>query len=119
MTRADGIVIACALGFVGALYGQFWGGGTSSGEARIVAGSDEFGRYSLFEERRIEVPGPAGTTVVEVRDGAVRCAESPGPNRVCQQAGWLRHGGEMAVSLPNRVLIEVVAADRRFDSVNF
>lgn len=42
MTRADGIVIACALGFVGALYGQFWGGGTSSGEARIVAGSDEF-----------------------------------------------------------------------------
>ncbi|HSP01726.1 MAG TPA: NusG domain II-containing protein [Thioalkalivibrio sp.] len=127
MTRApgtlgDGLVILCAVVLVGISYQQFWTGAPDgpASELRIVAAGDEFARLPLDQPRSLDVPGPAGITRVEVADGAARCAESPGTQGICQRAGWLRQPGDMAVSLPNRVLIEVLGeADRHFDSINY
>lgn len=121
MTRGDTLVIVAAVLLVGWSYTQFWGTETSTGsEVRIIAGSEEFARLPLNTDIRVEVPGPAGVTLVEIADGAARCARSPGSAGICQRAGWLREAGDMAVSIPNRVLIEVLGeADRHFDSINF
>jgi hypothetical protein len=119
MTRADFLVICCALLLLPFLYAQYWTAPTPASQARIVAGGAEFALVSLHEDQVVEVPGPVGITTVEVREGRIRCAESPGPQRICQQAGWLSHGGETAVSLPNRVIVQVLADDPRYDSIHF
>lgn len=121
MTRGDTLVLLAAAILVGWSYTQFWGTpGLPAGEVRIVAAGEEYARVPLDRDARIEVPGPAGVTRVEIADGAARCAASPGSAGICQRAGWLRHAGDMAVSLPNRVLIEVLGeGERRFDSVNY
>ncbi|GMR08425.1 MAG: hypothetical protein BMS9Abin26_1430 [Gammaproteobacteria bacterium] len=119
ITRGDMIVIVFALLLLLGLYSQLWRTGEASTKARILSQDGEYAVVSLYEDRIIKVPGPAGITVVEVRDGAIRCAASPGPNRICQRAGWMRYGGEVAVSLPNRVVIQILADNPRYDGISF
>ena len=119
MTRGDLVVILLGLLFVGGLHLMSGTGDGPADSVRIIAGGEEYAVLPLAADRRIDVPGPLGITVVEVRDGAARCAASPGPNGICQRAGWLRHSGETAVSLPNRVLIQVTGGTPRYDSIVF
>ncbi|MFN2348244.1 MAG: NusG domain II-containing protein [Thioalkalivibrio sp.] len=121
-TLGDGLVILCAVALVSLSYLQFWTGAPDgpASEVRIVAGGDEFARLPLDQPRWLDIPGPAGITRVEVAVGAARCAESPGTQGICQRAGWLRQPGDVAVSIPNRVLIEVLGeAGQHFDSINY
>jgi hypothetical protein len=121
-TLGDGLVILCAVALVSLSYLQFWTGAPDgpASEVRIVAGGNEFARLPLDQSRWLDVPGPAGITRVEVAEGAARCAESPGSQGICQRAGWLRQPGDMAVSIPNRVLIEILGkTDPTFDSLNY
>ncbi|SEP75650.1 hypothetical protein SAMN05421693_10551 [Ectothiorhodospira magna] len=119
MTRADGLVILLAILLVMGSYVWLWTPATPATQVRVVAGDREIARLPLDQPRQLEVTGPAGITVVEIRDGAARCAASPGSQGICQQAGWLRQAGDMAVSLPNRVIIEVLGDEWAFDSVNY
>lgn len=118
MTRGDALVILLAAALVATAYALLWSPSTPASQVRIVSGEREIARLPLDEPRRLEVPGPAGITVVEIRDGAARCAASPGSRGICQRAGWLRQAGDMAVSLPNHVLIEVLGDRERYDSIN-
>lgn len=121
MTRGDALVILAAMLLVGWSFTAFWTtAGPGAAEVRIVSGDEEFARLPLDRDAHVEVPGPAGITRVEIADGAARCASSPGHAGICQRAGWLREAGDMAVSIPNRVLIEVLGeAESRFDSINY
>ncbi|MFP4160649.1 MAG: NusG domain II-containing protein [Ectothiorhodospira sp.] len=119
MTRGDALVILLAAVLVAGAYALLWSPATPATQVRIVSGEREIARLPLDEPRRLEVSGPAGITVVEIRDGAARCAVSPGARGICQRAGWLREAGDMAVSLPNRVIIEVLGETGRFDSINY
>lgn len=121
MTRGDFLVIFGAIFLLGWLYWQQWGsdGVRHANQAKISVQGSEYAVVSLFENRVINVPGPGGITVVEIRDGAIRCAKSPGYNRICERAGWLRYGGETAISLPNQVVIQVLSVDPRYDTINF
>jgi hypothetical protein len=120
MTRGDALVIMFAALLAGWSFTEFWGvQGPGATEVRIVSGNEEFARLPLARDTRIDVPGPAGITRVEIADGAARCARSPGSAGICQRAGWLRETGDMAVSLPNRVLIEILGeGEKQFDSIN-
>jgi hypothetical protein len=60
---------------------------------------------SLENNTRIEIPGARGITVVEIRDGKVRVAESSCPNKICVKQGWIDRG--VIVCLPNQVVIRV------------
>ncbi len=119
MTRADRLLLAASLALLAALYRGLWFGDRQAAEVRITVEGREFARISLFENRLVEVPGPAGITVVEIRDGRARCLSSPGPQHLCERAGWLARGGDSAVGLPNRVSIEILAPDRRFDTFTY
>ncbi|WP_006787153.1 NusG domain II-containing protein [Thiorhodospira sibirica] len=94
-------------------------GSGESLQARIITADREFARLALDQPQFLEVPGPAGITLVEVREGAVRCVNSPGIQGICQRSGWLREPGDTAISLPNRIIIEIISTEHAFDSIHF
>ncbi len=62
-------------------------------------------KLSLFQDRTVEIKGPIGTTVVEIKGQRVRIVESPCPNKICIKQGWISRGA--IVCLPNRVVVTV------------
>jgi len=68
-------------------------------------------------DRRLEVPGPLGVTVVEVRQGRARVAQDPSPRQICVRQGWLGSAGEAALCLPNQTGIELLGRNRAHDSL--
>ncbi len=87
------------------------GGSVSAGAALIesTAGSD--GPYTLTGPRKIEYAGPLGVTVVEIGPSAARIVSSPCRHQICVNTGWMHHAGEVAVCLPNRVILRLVGGD--------
>ena len=76
-------------------------------QARVV-GADGFERVlPLDADARLEVPGPLGTTVVEVNGGAARVTSSPCPQHLCVRMGRISSAGESVVCVPNRVAVIV------------
>jgi hypothetical protein len=80
----------------------------SSGDVAMVeVGGRPICRLDLTVDTRRSVQGPLGETVVEVRGGRVRIAESPCPHQICVRTGWIERAGSMVVCLPNRVVVRV------------
>jgi hypothetical protein len=59
----------------------------------------------LSEDRTLAIDGPEGKTVVEIQGKMVRISDSPCPNRLCVQQGWIASGA--IVCLPNRVVVTI------------
>lgn len=115
---ADGIVIALAL----ALLAGLWIGLGSSERGWVVAvtrasGSDF--EVPAWTQQELRIDGPLGITRIEIDNGRARVVASPCEQKICILAGWLEHTGETAACVPNRVAISLLAADNRFDAVNF
>ena len=65
----------------------------------------------LDDERTVSVQGPAGITVVEIKDHLVRVIDSPCHNKLCVKQGWIRRGA--IVCVPNKVVVKIGAEDRK------
>ena len=73
---------------------------------------------SLDQDVTTSVAGPLGDTVLEVHDHGVAITDSPCPNKYCIRMGSLELRGEMAVCVPNRVVVIVTGGgDEGFDGV--
>ena len=59
----------------------------------------------LERDRIVDVEGPLGTTVVELRQGKVRVKDSPCATKQCVRQGWIEHG--VIVCLPNKIVITI------------
>jgi len=78
------------------------------GEAVVlVEATDGRQYYPLRKDAQIAVPGPLGTTVVEIHGGRVRIAHSPCDNQICVAMGWIGAEGGWSACLPNRVFVRV------------
>jgi hypothetical protein len=119
MTRADIIVVACALLLLPYLYFKYWHRGSEGEEVRIVDGNGHETVASLRENRQFKISGPVGTSIIEIRDGKVRFDSSPCRGQQCVHAGWLHFGGEFTACLPNRISVAVVGPELRYDTINF
>lgn len=106
------------LGLGLALVAGLWQRQSGSLEGRVVIRLDGriYEEASLRLNRVIEVPGPLGTSLVEIRDGRVRVAADPSPRQLCVHQGWIPPGGAV-VCLPNRVAVENAAAG--YDTLNY
>lgn len=80
------------------------GGGEST---VLVEAPDGRQYYPLRKDAQIPVPGPLGTTVVEIQGGRVRIKESPCDNQICVAMGWIGAEGGWSACLPNRVFVRV------------
>lgn len=119
MTRADAAVLLSALLLLFYLYGLYWGERTAGEAVRIRSGDGAETVVSLAADRQLEIDGPLGTSIIEIRDGRVRFAASPCRNQLCVHSGWLGEGGEVAACLPNRISVAVIGRELRYDSINF
>ena len=86
---------------------------------RITAPDQPPRSYPLHPNRRIEVEGRLGTSVIEIRDGRARFVSSPCSGQQCVLSGWHDHSGDGMVCLPNRVGMTLVGQQQRYDGMNF
>lgn len=114
----DWMVLVGGVVVVIALFATLW----RTGHAARLQVRDEhgvLGTYSLAQDRTIEIPGPMGVSRVVIAQGRVRFSQSPCRNQYCVHQGWLHHAGEVAVCLPNRVSVELLGAEKPYDSLNY
>ena len=92
-------------------------------EVEVLQGiRDDIGRIEdeiRARERLIEVPGPLGVSVIEIRPGRARVASDPGPRQYCVRQGWLVRPGEIAICAPNRVSVQIAGRTRAYDSLSY
>ena len=110
---AAAMLIGCAFSFPLA-----WQGGLAE-KAVIRRGGEVFAELDLARNRRLEVPGPLGTTVVAIDKGRARVVSDPGPHQYCVRQGWLARAGEIAICAPNQVSLQIEGGKKPYDSLNY
>jgi hypothetical protein len=116
---ADYVVIAVAIALLPLLYLQYWSRPSPGQAARIVDARGKEMIVPMTDNRRLEIEGPLGVSVIEIHDGAVRFVSSPCTAKLCIHAGWLRSGNDFTACLPNRVSVAVIGGPSGYDSVVF
>lgn len=119
LNRADTVLLIAALALLAFLFFRFWGDATQGQQARILVGGKEFSVVSLYQDQRLRIPGTLGVSELEIRAGKIRFIDSPCHGKQCIHAGWLVLGGEVATCLPNRITVQVIGREPRFDAINF
>ena len=95
-----------------------WQGGNAE-KAVVRRGGEVFAELDLSRNRRIEVPGPLGTTTIAVDRRRVRVISDPGPHQYCVRQGWLERAGEIAICAPNEVSVQIVGGKGMYDSLSY
>lgn len=62
---------------------------------------------TLSSDRLINVSGPLGTSIAEVKPGSIRMKYSPCPDRYCMETGWISRPGQVIVCVPNHIIIRI------------
>lgn len=119
LTRADSVILIAALALLAFLFIRFWGDATQGEQARILVGGKEFSVVSLYKDQRLHIPGALGVSELEISAGKIRFVDSPCQGKQCIHTGWLALGGEVAACLPNRITVQVIGREPRFDAINF
>jgi len=112
MTWADRIVLYALVGSGLAATAAAPRADTGGGVARIQGDGGYEQVVSLDADARVEVPGPLGTTIVEIAGEEVRVVDSPCRQKICRGMGEVSGPGEMIVCVPNRVVVVVLGDSR-------
>lgn len=95
-----------------------WNGGAAD-TVIIRSGGKIFLKTSLRRDQTIDVPGPIGTSVIDIHNMQARVAKDPGPHQICVREGWMKRSGEIAICLPNQVSVELAGGMKQYDSLNY
>jgi hypothetical protein len=106
----DYLSIALSVVIVGAFSVFAYAGKGKTGDVVIEAGGERW-IYSLAADRREEIPGPLGTTIVRIRAGKAAVIDSPCPDKLCVHMPAVSKPGQWIACLPNRVFVRVRGAD--------
>jgi hypothetical protein len=117
VTWADRLVVYAIVGaaLVLMLVPIRLGADGTSVRVRGVGGFDVV--VPLDADRRIDVPGPLGTTVVQVTEGRAHVVESPCPGRLCIAMGHIDAPGRSVVCVPNEVIVTIEGRGGAADAV--
>ncbi len=91
---------------------------TQKAGARVVVSSDNRIIFvaPLDKEQRVELDGPLGITVLQIKDGGARIVSSPCPQKVCIHMGEARHAGDLLACVPNQLVISVEGNEKGEDT---
>ncbi len=78
--------------------------GSGQGETAVIR---QNGEVVLEVPLAIDKTYTVGSVMLEVKDGAIRFAESDCPGQECVHAGWLSSPGDTMACLPNHVSVTV------------
>jgi hypothetical protein len=85
----------------------------------IRSGGKIVSEVMLSRDQIINVDGPLGVSIIEIKNHQARIASDPGPRQYCVRQGWLHQAGEVALCLPNQVSIELTGSRKQYDSLNY
>jgi hypothetical protein len=71
---------------------------------------------SSRSNRLINISGHLGTSIVEVKPGAIRMKFSPCPDKYCMETGWIDQPGQIIACIPNRIIIKISPDKNSVDS---
>ncbi|MDR1935600.1 MAG: NusG domain II-containing protein [Candidatus Accumulibacter sp.] len=114
----DWLVMTCGAIVCAVSFPLAWRAGPAE-KAIVRRGGEPFAELELSRERRIEVPGPLGTTTIAVEKGRVRVLSDPGAHQYCVRQGWLDRAGQIAICAPNEVSVEVAGGGKTYDSLSY
>ena len=97
---------------------MLWRGGAPD-RAVVRAGGKIIAEVGLARAQTIDVPGPIGTTRIEIQPGRARVAADPGPRQYCVRQGWLSRSGAVAICAPNQVSLSLAGGAADYDSLNY
>jgi hypothetical protein len=122
MTKSDklliGLVLALAI-FSYLIYFMLYQGDSSLTAKIMVDGSifTEIDLHHPIPNHCINIPGPLGTSIAEVKPGAIRMRSSPCSDHYCMETGWINRPGAVIVCVPNRIVIEITPDKNSIDTI--
>jgi hypothetical protein len=120
LTVLDVLLVAALIALPGWALVRSWRAGREQPEAWIYRDNRLLGVYQLDRQQVVFIGDKARPDMkIEIKDGAIRVAESDCPKGICKQAGWVRTPGRSIVCVPNRVLIEVKGQPRDYDAESY
>ena len=114
----DWLVILLASLLVIGLFATLWHNEAAE-KLQIRQGDKIFATYSLNQERKLDIQGPLGHSIIYIKFGQVRFASSPCTNQYCVHQGWLTRAGQVSICLPNQVSLELLGSKKPYDSLNY
>jgi hypothetical protein len=76
----------------------------AQGETKTVVRMDQ--------DRDVTVQGRLGTTIIHIDESGARFIQSPCVDKKCIKSAPIKDAGEIAVCVPNRVMIRVLGENR-------
>lgn len=114
----DWLIIFLTLGICVFSFSIAWPGGAAQ-KVLIKRGGKTFAEFDLNQDRQIDVPGALGITRVAIEKRRVRVLSDPGPQQYCVRQSWLARVGEVALCAPNRVSVEILGAQKSYDTLSY
>jgi len=74
----------------------------------IESMGEPYGVVEMNRRKTVTVPGALGDSVSEIDENGARFINTAGADKTCIEQGYISDAGEMAVCVPNRVLIRVL-----------
>ncbi|RKX94799.1 MAG: hypothetical protein DRP84_06110 [Spirochaetes bacterium] len=108
------LMVIIGLGF---LSFNLYGNDQGNKEVMII-GQNFRGVYPIEKNRKIEVKGPLGDTIVVIEDGKAWIEYSPCREKICMKMGKISRVGQQVVCVPNRVLVEIEGRNGDIDAVS-
>ncbi len=78
----------------------------------VTVGGKLFGEYSLSEDRTVRIKNGDGYNLLIIKGGKARVERASCPDGICSSHRPIGQDGESIICLPNKVVIEVHAADK-------
>ena len=120
LTVLDVLFVAALIALPGWALVRSWRTAREQPVAYIYRDSRLLGVYQLDRQQVVVIGDKARPDMkIEIKDGAVRVAESDCPKGVCKQAGWVRTPGRSIVCVPNRVIIKLKGRQKGYDAESY
>ncbi|MGY8825958.1 MAG: NusG domain II-containing protein [Candidatus Latescibacterota bacterium] len=115
LTTADkGLVLCLALAVLGSFASQF---AAEEGTRVWIRAAGKTQSHTLSAASIFSVVGPLGESRIEIAAQGVRIVASPCRHQACVRRGWIERRGDVAVCLPNELVIIVDGAAANVDAV--
>ncbi len=120
VTVLDALLIAALLALPGWALVTSWRAAREQPVAYIYHDNRLLGVYQLDRPQVVVIGDKARPHMkIEIKDGAIRVAESDCPKGICKQAGWVHTPGRSIVCVPNKVLIELRGERKEYDAESY
>lgn len=116
MKKREVIFVIIILMLAGGLFLVFEWTGQTNGEpdeqqVRVMVAGEEYGTYSLEEDREIEVQQSDGYNKIIIENGVVYMEDADCPDKYCVQQGKIRNQKQTIVCLPHRLVVEIIGKE--------